>query len=86
MKTNNRVKSIGLLMVLLFIASFQQGVAQSNHNIQLKIKPSETDSLIQNTDVPHFIMYNDSLPQGKILLFLPGTCLLYTSPSPRDRG
>ena len=41
--------------------------------INLKIKPSLTDSTIKAVDVPHLIMYDNSMPQGKLFLFLPGT-------------
>lgn len=44
-----------------------------NEIVALKIKPSSTDSTITNTDVAHYIKYNRSNAQSKLLLFLPGT-------------
>ena len=40
---------------------------------ELTILPSITDSRISAADVPHLIMYDPNAPQGKLLLFLPGT-------------
>lgn len=40
---------------------------------ELTVLPSATDSQIRAVDVPHLIMYDANAPQGKLLLFLPGT-------------
>lgn len=42
-------------------------------NIVLTVEPSNTDSRIKNANTPHFIVYNPTIKQGKLLLFLPGT-------------
>jgi len=49
---------------------------KDENNIIFKIKPSDTDPAIKdikNVNNPHLIMYNSSMPQGKLFLFLPGT-------------
>lgn len=45
----------------------------SSESVELKIKPSLTDPTITNTDVAHYIKYNPSVLNSKLLLFLPGT-------------
>ncbi|MCC1485091.1 BPSS1187 family protein [Winogradskyella immobilis] len=68
----NKIIYIVLVVVVLNSSSYQ-AFSQSDELIELKIKPSITDATIKNTDVAHFIMYDNSNPQGKLLLFLPGT-------------
>ena len=41
--------------------------------MNLKIKPSSTDSTIKASDIPHLVRYDTSIPQAKLFLFLPGT-------------
>ena len=69
-------------IILLLIVSFSYQCKSNKINIksnkvneiiELKIKPSITDSTITNTDVPHYIKYNPFNFQSKLLLFLPGT-------------
>jgi len=41
--------------------------------ITFEIRPSRTDPAIKVFDSPHLVLYNPTIPQGKLLLFLPGT-------------
>ena len=83
---NNLINKISkwtsLISISLLLVCFSQcrnakedysNNAISNEIIELKIKPSTTDSTITNTDAAHYIKYNPSTSQGKLLLFLPGT-------------
>ena len=40
---------------------------------EVTVLPSLTDSRISTADIPHLILYDANAPQGKLLLFLPGT-------------
>ncbi|SDS60074.1 hypothetical protein SAMN05192545_1689 [Maribacter dokdonensis] len=63
-----------VLMLLCFVyANAQDSILFPKPQVVLKIKPSETDSRITKADTPHFIAYNPSNEQGKLLLFIPGT-------------
>lgn len=45
-----------------------------NNNVKrVTIKPSKTDDKIKAFDLPHLILYDQSIKQGKLFLFLPGT-------------
>jgi len=80
---NQLIKSTTLIIGLILFAvilSQCQSVEKTSTNseisnkiVELKIKPSITDSTITNTDVPHLIKYDASISTGKLLLFLPGT-------------
>jgi hypothetical protein len=41
--------------------------------VQLKIKPSKTDPTIRVFNSPHLVLYDPSIKQGNLLLFLTGT-------------
>lgn len=56
-------------ILLFFLPKGLSGQA----NIVLKIEPSKTDSRIKKANTPHFITYNPSIKQGKLLVFIPGT-------------
>nr|WP_299073736.1 hypothetical protein [uncultured Allomuricauda sp.] len=66
-------------LLLIFLGLFptnsiaQEDTLFPSPNIVLNVKPSKTDSRIKNADTPHFIAYNPTIKQGKLLLFLPGT-------------
>ncbi len=44
-----------------------------NTIVELKIKPSATDSTIVATDVAHWVRYDSTKLKNKLFLFLPGT-------------
>ncbi|MDO5968355.1 hypothetical protein Q4Q35_00910 [Flavivirga aquimarina] len=64
-----------LFILLLFNCSSSKTdvTLQTPQNIVFKIKPSKTDFRIKTADTPHYITYNPSINQGKLLLFLAGT-------------
>ncbi|MEP2239662.1 MAG: hypothetical protein ABJI22_14940 [Maribacter sp.] len=68
-------KSIIYILILFSFTfvSAQDSILFPKPQVVLKIKPSKTDSRIKNADTPHFIAYNPSVKQGKLLLFIPGT-------------
>jgi len=40
----------------------------------ISVRPHETDSAIRESDKPHRIFHDDSVPaRGQLLVFLPGT-------------
>ncbi|MHA7942280.1 BPSS1187 family protein [Formosa sp. 3Alg 14/1] len=39
----------------------------------LEVLPSITDSRITESNTPHLVVYNPTIKQGKLLLFMPGT-------------
>ena len=80
MKNRLQIRRAGIFTGLLFIGLLGScAVAQQDEDTlpaaisQLTIFPSATDSRISAADDPHLIMYEPSAPQGKLLLFLPGT-------------
>jgi hypothetical protein len=53
-----------------------QGIVQitmPKNTIRFEIKPSNTDKTIKNANTPHLVLYDPSIKQGKLLLFLPGS-------------
>lgn len=50
----------------------EEGIFPSS-NIVLTVEPSKTDPRIENANTPHLIVYDPSIEQSKLLLFLPGT-------------
>ncbi|MBJ2173662.1 hypothetical protein JBL43_05395 [Aureibaculum sp. A20] len=67
-----------LLITIFMLFSYvlvnaQDSILFPKPQVILKIKPSQTDSRIKNADTPHFVAYNPSIEQGKLLLFIPGT-------------
>ncbi len=71
------IKPYLLLLIsnlMIFITARAQDTALfPEPNVVLTIKPSKTDARITAADTPHFIVYDESIKQGKLLLFLPGT-------------
>ncbi|WP_165748874.1 BPSS1187 family protein [Cellulophaga sp. Z1A5H] len=65
------------LMIFIFLfysnASAQDVALLANSNVILNIVPSKTDARINTANTPHFVTYNPTIKQGKLLLFLPGT-------------
>lgn len=79
---NKIFKSTKLIPVLLLAVlccqskSFEKKSTSSdpsNEVVEFKIRPSSTDNTITNTDAAHYVKYNRSNAQSKLLLFLPGT-------------
>jgi hypothetical protein len=68
-----------ILCCLIAVYSHVSGQSRAQKNIGdnsikvLEIKPSATDPTIQAADIPHQVLYNPSIKQGKLLLFMPGT-------------
>ncbi|MCK0160549.1 BPSS1187 family protein [Allomuricauda sp. F6463D] len=67
-----------LILTILILSNCVFAIAQDSNrfpepNVVLEIEPSNTDSRIENADTPHFVAYNPSNKQGKLLLFTPGT-------------
>lgn len=80
MKNRLQIRRAGIFTWLLFLglvgscAVDQQGEDTLPAEIsELMISPSATDSRISAEDDPHLVMYDPRAPQGKLLLFLPGT-------------
>lgn len=80
MKNRLQISRSGIFAGLIFLsllsacAAGQQDQTRLPADItELTILPSATDSRISAADDPHLIMYDASAPQGKLLLFLPGT-------------
>ncbi len=70
----NRLIILKLCMALFFSNSFAQSNALIlESNVVFKVVPSETDPEIKRANTPHYVVYNPSIKQGKILLFMPGT-------------
>ena len=62
------------MSLIISCAPIQQTIEARPAEIsELTILPSVTDSRISTADIPHLIMYDRNAPQGKLLLFLPGT-------------
>lgn len=66
----------GILFFSLFL--FSNMIAQESDlfpspTVVLTVEPSKTDSRIKNANTPHFIAYDPTIKQGKLLLFMPGT-------------
>ncbi|WP_157491698.1 BPSS1187 family protein [Maribacter thermophilus] len=67
-----------LLLTVLFLSQCVCSFAQEPGlfpapNTVLEVKPSATDPRIEKADTPHFVAYDPSNEQGKLLLFIPGT-------------
>jgi hypothetical protein len=63
-----------IFLVLLCNSTFaQSGSLPQDSHVVLQIKPSKTDPEIKEANTPHYVVYNPEIPQGKLLLFLPGT-------------
>lgn len=68
-----------LLFFLIIVSCFDLSGQTSDKNSAnntikvLHVKPSATDPLIQAADTPHLVLYDPSIKQGKLLLFMPGT-------------
>ncbi|RPD99990.1 hypothetical protein EGM88_01635 [Aureibaculum marinum] len=64
------------LVILLFLINDLN--AQLNYKfpepiVELTIKPSDTDVTIKEYNSPHLVVYDPTIKQGKLLLFLAGT-------------
>lgn len=63
-----------LCSVLFFTNSIaQKDTLKLETNVVLNIVPSKTDPRITNANTAHYVTYNPSIKQGKLLVFLPGT-------------
>jgi hypothetical protein len=64
-----------MISILVFYTNSlaQQDTVFNKGTVVLTIEPSKTDSRIMEANTPHFVAYNPSAKQGKLLLFLPGT-------------
>lgn len=72
------LKSMRLFITILLVTIFfqchaQQSNSNAENDIVLNIEPSTTDASIKAANDPHLIMYDASIKQGKLFLFLPGT-------------
>ena len=69
------------IIIIFTILICQPSFSQQKSSVQptdsklivFKIKPSDTDSTIKNANNAHLIIYDASVSQGKLFLFLPGT-------------
>ncbi|WP_372755855.1 hypothetical protein [Labilibaculum sp.] len=75
-------RAIKLLILIIGSGLYHQfALGQQNttnpsrvkNEIEFTVKPSTTDSTIKASDYPHLVMYDASIPQAKLFLFLPGT-------------
>jgi hypothetical protein len=57
----------------IFAQQDQVHILLPKNVIQLKIKPSKTDPAIKVFNSPHLVLYDPTIKQGNLLLFLPGT-------------
>ena len=64
---------IGLNCSCYFAHANFSGVLLKKKVVIFKIKPSTTDPAIKVFNSPHLVLYDPSINQGKLLLFLPGT-------------
>lgn len=73
------MKKFLLAQIFIGLIIFCSNAQSSSNNVpekkltKFEIKPSATDSLIKAADIPHFVLYDSSIKQGKLLLFMPGT-------------
>ncbi|MDE3741022.1 BPSS1187 family protein [Maribacter polysaccharolyticus] len=69
------MKKISILCMLILhgfsFAQLKSPFAESN--VILEVTPSKTDPRITEADTPHFVVYDPTVKQGKLLLFMPGT-------------
>ncbi len=66
------------LFIQIFVAFIAQNLCgqikpSTKSLVQFHITPSTTDSSITSFDSPHLVVYNPSIKQGKLLIFLTGT-------------
>lgn len=65
-----------LLGLTVFYTNAQLPASRSFYDektVILKITPSHTDPTIKAADTPHLVLYDPTIKQGKLLLFMPGT-------------
>ncbi len=68
------ISLISIFILLIHSFSFSQSdFSFATSNVVLEVKPSDTDSRIKEADTPHLVVYDPSIKQGKLLLFMPGT-------------
>lgn len=70
--------SLTLLSLIVFtsgtkVKSTDDEALIKSQIVKYTIKPSKTDPSIKNSDISHFVMYDRSIQQNKLLLFLPGS-------------
>jgi hypothetical protein len=72
-------KILLLIQIIVGLSNFSfaqsdlSDVSLAGKIIRLKINPSTTDPTIKIFDSPHLVIYNTSIKQGKLLLFMCGT-------------
>ncbi|WP_159022289.1 hypothetical protein [Formosa sp. L2A11] len=63
-----------IAIVLVYGYSFAQSTFKFPESYTvLEVEPSKTDSRIETANTPHLVVYNKTIKQGKLLLFMPGT-------------
>ena len=63
---------IGLVFCFNYSLAQSSYVFPENYTV-LDVIPSKTDSRISEANSPHLVVYNPTIKQGKLLLFMPGT-------------
>lgn len=65
--------SIGCISQVAISQSISTEVPPPSGTVTFKIKPSITDPSIKTKDDAHVVLYDSTISQGKLLVFMPGT-------------